>query len=92
MTPLGLRRVMMDYKHWATLGVLGEILPWEDNRVELAEEKDRHGLTTIICGAQYAGVSLLFIAAMFEAPGIGILPILVLEEGFGCSFVSHSTA
>jgi choline dehydrogenase-like flavoprotein len=40
----GLRRVMMDYNHWATLGVLGEILPWEDNRVELAEEKDQHGL------------------------------------------------
>ena len=40
----GLRRIMMDYNHWATLGVLGEILPWEDNRVELAEENDQHGL------------------------------------------------
>src|SRR5579883_910540 len=40
----GLRRVMMDYNHWAALGVLGEILPWEDNRVELAEEKDQSGL------------------------------------------------
>lgn len=40
----GLRRVMMDYNHWATLGVLGEILPCEDNRVELAEEKDQYGL------------------------------------------------
>jgi len=40
----GLRRVMMDYNHWATLGVLGEILPWEDNRVELANEKDQYGL------------------------------------------------
>lgn len=40
----GLRRIMMDYNHWATLGVLGEILPWEDNRVELAEEKDQYGL------------------------------------------------
>lgn len=40
----GLRRVLMDYNHWATLGVLGEILPWEDNRVELAEEKDHNGL------------------------------------------------
>jgi len=40
----GMRRVMMDYNHWNTLGVLGEILPWEDNRVELAEEKDRFGL------------------------------------------------
>ncbi len=40
----GLRSVMMDYNHWATIGVLGEILPWEDNRVELAEEKDQYGL------------------------------------------------
>ncbi len=40
----GMRRVMMDYNHWAALGLLGEILPWEDNRVELADDKDRHGL------------------------------------------------
>ncbi len=40
----GLRRVMMDYNHWAALGVLGEILPWADNRVELAKEKDRFGI------------------------------------------------
>lgn len=40
----GMRRVMMDYNHWAALGVLGEILPWEDNRVELADERDQHGL------------------------------------------------
>jgi len=40
----GLRRVMMDYNHWAGLGLLGEILPWEDNRVELADERDQHGL------------------------------------------------
>jgi choline dehydrogenase-like flavoprotein len=40
----GMRRVMMDYNHWAALGVLGEILPWEDNRVELAEETDQFGL------------------------------------------------
>ncbi len=40
----GMRRVMMDYNHWAALGVLGEILPWEDNRVELADETDRRGL------------------------------------------------
>src|SRR5487761_1248332 len=38
----GLRREMMDYNRWATLGVLGEILPWEDNRVELTQDtKDR---------------------------------------------------
>lgn len=47
----GLRRAMMDYNHWSTLGVLGEILPWEDNRIELADGKagrhqahDRFGL------------------------------------------------
>ncbi len=40
----GLRRIMMDYNHWATLGVLGEILPWEDNRVEIAAEKDQYGI------------------------------------------------
>lgn len=40
----GMRRVMMDYNHWAALGVLGEILPWEDNRVELADETDHNGL------------------------------------------------
>ncbi len=40
----GMRRVMMDYNHWSALGVLGEILPWEDNRVELADVKDQYGL------------------------------------------------
>jgi len=40
----GMRRVMMDYNHWAGLGVLGEILPREDNRVELSNETDRYGL------------------------------------------------
>jgi choline dehydrogenase-like flavoprotein len=40
----GMRRVMMDYNHWATLGVLGEILPWADNRVQLADETDRFGI------------------------------------------------
>jgi len=40
----GMRQVMMDYNHWAGIALLGEILPWHDNRVELAEEKDRHGL------------------------------------------------
>lgn len=39
----GMRRVMMDYNHWATLGVLGEILPWADNRVEIAKETDQFG-------------------------------------------------
>ncbi len=43
----GLRRMMMDYNHWSTLGLLGEILPSAGNRVELAtgpDEKDRFGL------------------------------------------------
>lgn len=40
----GMRRVLMDYNHWATLGVLGEILPWPENRVEVAEEKDQFGI------------------------------------------------
>jgi choline dehydrogenase-like flavoprotein len=40
----GLRREMMDYNHWASFGLLGEILPWKDNTVTLAEDKDRFGL------------------------------------------------
>jgi choline dehydrogenase-like flavoprotein len=40
----GLRREMMDYNHWASLGLLGEILPWADNRVTLSEERDQFGI------------------------------------------------
>jgi choline dehydrogenase-like flavoprotein len=40
----GMRREMMDYNHWAAFGLLGEILPWADNRVTLADEKDQFGL------------------------------------------------
>lgn len=40
----GMRRVMMDYNHWGAIALLGEILPWEDNRVELAKEKDKYGI------------------------------------------------
>ena len=40
----GMRRVMMDYNHWAALGLLGEILPWPENRVTLAEERDQWGI------------------------------------------------
>jgi choline dehydrogenase-like flavoprotein len=40
----GMRRVMMDYNHWAALGLLGEILPWPDNRVQIAEETDQFGI------------------------------------------------
>jgi choline dehydrogenase-like flavoprotein len=38
-----LRRYMDDYVHWACLGALCEFLPQADNRVTLADEKDRHG-------------------------------------------------
>ena len=38
-----MRRNMMDYNHWCPLGLLGEILPWADNRIELADGRDgRH--------------------------------------------------
>lgn len=40
----GLRRTMMDYNHWAALGLLGEILPHPDNRVELSDHKDHLGI------------------------------------------------
>ncbi|MDQ2842956.1 MAG: GMC family oxidoreductase [Acidobacteriota bacterium] len=40
----GLRSVMMDYNHWAAFGFLGEILPNAANRVEIADEKDDHGI------------------------------------------------
>lgn len=40
----GLRRAMMDYNHWAALGVLGEILPAADNRVTLSDERDQFGI------------------------------------------------
>ena len=40
----GMRRAMMDYNHWSSIALLGEILPWDDNRVELADERDRWGL------------------------------------------------
>jgi len=39
----GMRRVMMD-TIIGCVGLLGEILPWADNRVTLAEEKDKFGL------------------------------------------------
>ena len=40
----GMRRIMMDYNDWSAFGLLGEILPWAENRVTLAEEKDQYGL------------------------------------------------
>jgi choline dehydrogenase-like flavoprotein len=39
-----LREYMRDYTHWATVGVLNELLPRAENRVSLADEVDRFGL------------------------------------------------
>jgi choline dehydrogenase-like flavoprotein len=39
-----LRAYMRDYVHWCCLGALCEFLPQAENRVTLAEEKDRNGL------------------------------------------------
>ncbi len=39
-----LRAYLRDYVHWATLGSLCEFLALPDNRVTLAEQRDRHGL------------------------------------------------
>jgi choline dehydrogenase-like flavoprotein len=39
-----LREYLRDFVHWATIGALCEFLPQPDNRVTLADEKDRHGL------------------------------------------------
>jgi choline dehydrogenase-like flavoprotein len=39
-----LREYMRDYNHWAVVGVLNELLAQPDNRVTLAEERDRYGL------------------------------------------------
>jgi choline dehydrogenase-like flavoprotein len=39
-----LREYMRDYNHWSTIGVLNELLPRAENRVTLADERDRFGL------------------------------------------------
>ncbi|BBX38554.1 hypothetical protein MSIM_00050 [Mycobacterium simiae] len=39
-----MREYMRDYNHWATVGVLNELLPQPDNRVTLADERDPYGL------------------------------------------------
>jgi choline dehydrogenase-like flavoprotein len=39
-----LREYMTDYVHWCCLGALCEFLPLPQNRVTLAQEKDRYGL------------------------------------------------
>jgi choline dehydrogenase-like flavoprotein len=38
-----LREYMRDYNHWATIGVLNELLPHPENRVTLADETDPYG-------------------------------------------------
>jgi choline dehydrogenase-like flavoprotein len=38
-----LREYMRDYNHWATIGVLNELLPHPENRVTLADETDPFG-------------------------------------------------
>ncbi len=35
---------MQEYNFWLQLGIIGEVLPYEQNRVELAEEKDSYGI------------------------------------------------
>jgi choline dehydrogenase-like flavoprotein len=39
-----LREYMRDYNHWTTVGLLCELLPQPENRVTLADERDRHGM------------------------------------------------
>jgi choline dehydrogenase-like flavoprotein len=39
-----MREYMRDYNHWATVGVLNELLAHPDNRITLADETDSYGL------------------------------------------------
>jgi choline dehydrogenase-like flavoprotein len=39
-----MREYMRDYNHWATVGVLNELLAQPDNRITLSDVKDRYGL------------------------------------------------
>ncbi len=39
-----MREYMRDYNHWATIGVLNELLPQPDNRITVAEETDPYGI------------------------------------------------
>ncbi|MBJ7593963.1 MAG: GMC family oxidoreductase [Candidatus Dormibacteraeota bacterium] len=39
-----LREYMRDYNHWATVGVLNELLAQPDNRITLASETDEYGI------------------------------------------------
>lgn len=39
-----LRDTMIDYNHYGRITLVGEVLPHEDNRVTLSDEKDEYGL------------------------------------------------
>jgi choline dehydrogenase-like flavoprotein len=39
-----LRRAMLEYNYWSGLGIVGEVLPQEGNRIELADEADGNGV------------------------------------------------
>jgi choline dehydrogenase-like flavoprotein len=39
-----LQELLRDYNHYAKLTVVGEVLPYDENRVTLSDEKDRFGL------------------------------------------------
>jgi choline dehydrogenase-like flavoprotein len=40
----GLQELLRDYNHYAKLTIVGEVLPYDENRVTLSEVKDRFGL------------------------------------------------
>ncbi len=39
-----MREYMRDYNHWATIGVLNELLPQPDNRITIADQTDPYGI------------------------------------------------
>ncbi len=39
-----LREYMRDYNHWATVGVLNELLGQPENRITIADERDEYGI------------------------------------------------
>ncbi len=74
-----LREYMRDYNHWATIGVLNELLPQPDNRVTLAsgaDETDPYGIPVArfdysLCGNDKANMaySTKVIADILHAAG-----------------------
>jgi len=66
-----LREYLRDYVHWACLGALCEFLPQAENRVTLADERDRHGLPVArVAYAQCANDRQLVVAAQQVMEGI----------------------